>query len=103
MTYDQIAQVVQAVTYKEGHTITVRPGETMGGRTVYFLLEARVVDAKTGHGLISVKLERRALCDQFVDLQDVLIFLQQELLLRYESHELREWFRFHGEFVVDPH
>lgn len=89
--------MLRGFTYKPGWVFSVSPGGRVDIPTLK--IKAQVQNLQTGHpdqiwGVFSFSLEMRG--QYFID------FIMK-CITQIETHEIREWAKFQGNNVIDPH
>jgi len=105
MRADEFIEVVRNISYRPGWKLTTDVDARYNA--VRVVLDALVDDAYDGPGArrISVMMHRLLTADELVyfDVSRVLDWVRQGLFMEMEDHESREFFKYNGERVFDPH
>lgn len=115
MTLNEVRSVIQGITYKPGWTFEVQrvpmwgPSPSAPVSTEAQLVITAKVLAADGSGEIISVVDRYTLNPYDVhDLQGLearqyLLLVVRERLDAAERHEMKEWFKYQGRHVEDPH
>ena len=99
MEFREIERIVGMLRYKPGSRLSVR----RQGERAIFTLQMRTHDANDPGSMTSLVVEQSVQADHLIDLQDVLEFINEHVLWRFERHEVKEWFTIQREHVYEPH
>lgn len=91
-----ITEIAKSITYKPGWFFTYEPGIRD-----QFVIHAEVIDSRTGE-IAHFKMRRVVPSALPKDTMSFLAWVK-DILLEAELHELREFLRFNGVLVDDPH
>lgn len=97
LTTAEIQAVLGDITYRPGWTFTLQEGQPEGP---HLFIVGPVVNSYQPHDTIDLGI--RSPLPPFRTVDDLLLWLAWRLR-RIEDHESREWFRYRGEVVDDPH
>lgn len=99
LTVDQMNAVAAEVTYKPGWSVEFRMGRHEGHHAT---IQTRVPDAYDTAKIVPLKVECFLSPNDVASEETMLVWLGYRLG-RIETHEMREFLRFKGEVVSDPH
>lgn len=106
MTVREAVAVIENISYRPGWKLEVNLGYGFAD-AVMIVLSALVEDAYGGPGSrrINVMMHKTLTATelQYFDIPRLLDWVRRFLFLEMEDHESREFFKFHGERVFDPH
>lgn len=103
MTVEEVQSVVKGITYKPNCRMRVEPyGDKRYTSIVTIYIESKVLDSVHGKAEVTIIFQDRFDIRWFETASDVIRWVG-DCLMRWEKHELDEWFRFNGNLVHDPH
>lgn len=107
-TLRRLFALVNRVTYKQGASFVVsleRHGARMVTDLVRLTLTLTVVNILPPHTPTQITASCENSIGDFLCKSDERILREwiYPLIMRAEEHEMREWFKYRGEHVVDPH
>lgn len=102
MTYEEMREIVRSITYKPGWAINFyqEPTEQRPYVQLYVTETVAARDSRTGHHVPWKSAKRylsRHMCRQEI------VGAVFGLIRDAEEHETREWFRYRGASIYNPH
>lgn len=98
MSYDQVLEVFNKITYKPGWKFTLLPMPY----GFVFILRVSTTDSRDASQPIDVVASRQYGPGEISSVE-LIIKAAGEMIKEIEEHEFREWFKFDGNCVTEPH
>lgn len=101
LTFEQADGLVRRFTYKPGFDIHLADDWDGGENTAVLVVEGEVTDARDPEHDTVVMFRRRLHLDTMYP--DMLTEAVHHACRELELHEVKEWLKFDGKYVTNPH
>lgn len=96
MNYEQI---IKGLTYKPGWTLTYQRGMFCH----WLIISAQAPDARNPFEVITFHVQKMIPENAFDTPEEFINRWVKDIIIQIEMHEVREFLRYNGELVDDPH
>ena len=102
LSYESLAELVSRISYKPGWSFKLgRDGAVFQCDTYTLFIQAQVPDSRDPEQIVEFVMKR--MVPEYLHDEDMFLKWVKHTLTEAEVHEMREFFRFDGELVDDPH